>query len=413
MKIELHYGRGGQELRFPGERRPAILLPRPFPEAANEREIVAKALASPVGSPRLEEIVRPGGKVVVVTSDVTRPMPTAKVLPEVAKTLERCGVSEDDVTVVFGLGSHRAHTPEERMKLLGPQAAGLRAADSDPNDTVRLGTTRRGTPVDIFRPVAEAEHLILLGNVEYHYFAGYSGGMKAVMPGVSSREAIRHNHGFMLEDGARAGVLDGNPVREDIEEVREFRPADFILNVVLDEEKRIAGAFAGHPVGAHREGCRFLDSFYKVSLGERADVVVVSAGGWPKDINLYQAQKALDNAKHAVRDGGFVVFVAECGEGFGEGLFEEWMKTMKPRAMLEEIRKDFRLGAHKAAAIAEILSRGVSVHFASAFDADTVRKIGFVPFPSARLALDAALAGVGADASVCVIPFGGSTLPTA
>ena len=229
--------------------------------------------------------------------------------------------------------------------------------------------------------------------------------MKAVLPGVSSREAISHNHGFMLEKGARAGVLDGNPVREDIEEARSFRPVDFIVNVVLTEEKRLAGVFAGHSVEAHREGCRFLDSFYKVPLAEKADIVVASAGGWPKDINLYQAQKALDNAKHAVRDGGVIVFVADCGEGFGEELFEQWMKTLKPAEMLAEIRKNFRLGAHKAAAIAEILTRGVRIHFVSSFDPETVRRIGFVPFSSVGSALEAAYAAVKGAGSVCVIPL--------
>ena len=172
--------------------------------------------------------------------------------------------------------------------------------------------------MDIFTPVARADRRICLGNIEYHYFAGYSGGAKAIMPGVSTRAAIQANHSRMVEETSRAGLLEGNNLRADIEEAGAVCGIDFILNVVLDEHKEIIKAVAGDVTAAHRAGCAFLDTLYLKKIPRRADIIVVSQGGAPKDLNLYQTQKALDNAKHAVRRGGTVILVGSCKEGLGE-----------------------------------------------------------------------------------------------
>jgi nickel-dependent lactate racemase len=171
------------------------------------------------------------------------------------------------------------------------------------------------------------------------------------MPGVSTRAAIRSNHRFMVEPESAAGRLEGNPVREDIEESGRLCPSEFICNVVLDEHKEIIKCVSGHVVDAHREGCKFLDSLYAVKMEKKADIVIASAGGFPKDRNMYQAQKALDNAAHAVRDGGIIIWIAECSEGLGEKHFEDWMTGHeKASDMIEHIKRDFVLGGHKAAA---------------------------------------------------------------
>jgi nickel-dependent lactate racemase len=283
--------------------------------------------------------------------------------------------------------------------------------DSDPDDCVRMGVTSSGTPVDVFRPVAHADRRICLGNIEFHYFAGYSGGAKAIMPGVSTRDAIQNNHSAMVRQEAAAGRIDGNPVREDIEEAGRICGIDFIVNVVLNEKKEIIKSFCGHPVAAHRAGCAFLDSFYKICLPKRADIVVVSPGGFPKDINMYQAQKALDNARHAVRDGGIIVWLASCSEGLGEKHFEEWMTGhAKSSDMIEHIRRDFVLGGHKAAAIAMVLKKA-RIFLVSDLEPDFVRAIFLAPFSDAQGAVDAAFAELGSDSGVILMPYGGSTLP--
>jgi len=274
-----------------------------------------------------------------------------------------------------------------------------------------MGVTKLGTPVDITRIVALADRRIGVGNIEYHYFAGYSGGAKAIMPGVSTRAAIQSNHSRMVLPEASAGRLDGNPVREDIEEAMRFCPLDFIVNVVLDERKEIIHAVAGNVVGAHREGCKFLDKLYLKEVETRADIVIASQGGAPKDLNLYQTQKALDNAKHAVKSGGIIILTGSCGEGLGEAVFEQWMTTSEsPEAMIERIRQDFQLGGHKAAAIAMVL-KNADIYLVSDLAPDFVEKIFLKPFATVQAALDSAFEKLGQNASVLVMPYAGSTLP--
>lgn len=373
---------------------------------------VVRALRNPIGTGRLSTIVGPGEKVVIITSDITRPMPSSTVLPPLVDELTEAGVRYEDITVVFALGSHRKHTEDEKKYLTGEAIYNkIRCVDSDVQRCRMMGTTSFGTPVEIFEEVADADRVICLGNIEYHYFAGYSGGAKAVMPGVSTRAAIQANHSSMVKDAARAGAIDDNPVRQDIEEVVRFVPIDFILNVVLDENKRIIKAVAGHHVEAHRAGCRFLDSLYKVRIPRKADIVVTTPGGFPKDINLYQAQKALDNAKHAVREGGIIILLAACTEGYGESVFERWIKeSSSPDDLVAKIKNNFELGGHKAAAIA-LVEKKARVFIVSEMPAEMTKKLYMEPFESMDEALAKAFGELGRDARVLLMPHGGSTLP--
>ncbi len=409
--IPIGYGKEKIAFEVADTRLIGVLKPNAVEVTATGAAAVEDALDHPIGTPKLEEIVRAGQKVVIITSDITRPMPSKVVLPPVLQRLYRAGIAKSDITVVFALGSHRSHTPEEIERMVGAEiAAEIRCIDSDPEDVVHLGVTEEGTDVDIFRPVTEADVVVCLGNLEYHYFAGYSGGAKAVMPGVSTPRAIRQNHRMMVDERAYAGNVD-SPVRRDVEDCIRFQPIDFIVNVVLDETKTVIKAVAGHYIEAHREGCRFLDRLYKIELDRQSDIVVVSAGGYPKDLNMYQAQKALDNAKHAVRPGGVIVWVAQCAEGFGSATFESWMTTKTPAQMIEEIKRDFKLGGHKAAAIALVLQKA-SIYFVSDIDPDTVRAMSLTPFASAEAAFAAATEVCGHDSTVYVMPYGGSTLPS-
>ena len=412
MELLLGFGKQQVPVNVPDENLLAVLKPNEVEVGLTGEAEVRRALQEPIGSKRLSEIVQPGEKVVIITSDITRPIPSKTVLPPVIEELTTAGCKLEDITVVLALGSHRKHTEDEKKYLVGDALyEKIKVVDSDPKDCVHLGTTKLGTPVDIFRTVAEADRLICMGNIEYHYFAGYSGGAKAVMPGVSTRDAIQSNHSRMVLPTAKAGALEGNPVREDIDSVAEFVKIDFIVNVVLDEKKNIIKAVAGHYIDAHREGCKFLDKLYKIRIPQRADIVVVSAGGYPKDINIYQAQKALDNARHAVKDGGIIVWIASAKEGLGEGVFEKWMTTSpSSHFMVEEIQRNFQLGGHKAAAIGMVLDNS-RIFIVSDLEKEFLQKIFFEPYNSAQEAVDAAFAALGKDAKVIVMPYGGSTLP--
>ena len=414
MKVEVGFGKGTQSVEIPDQNILSILTPNDVPVDLMGPDEVKRALAAPIGSAPLRELVRPGAKIAVLTSDITRPVPTWDIMPALLDELYAGGAKAADITLYFALGSHRKHTEEERRHLAGDRAfEEIACVDADNSSCVHLGVTKRGTPVDVVKEVAEADMRICLGNVEYHYFAGYSGGYKAIMPGVSTFEAIQANHSLMVDEEAYAGHLEGNPVREDIEEAGAMCGVDFIVNVVLDEHKKIVHAAAGDVVKAHREACGYLDQMYKISIPKRADIVIVSQGGAPKDLNLYQTEKALDNSKHAVRDGGVVILVGSCKEGLGQPTFEAWMKeAAKPQDIIDHLKRDFRLGGHKAAAIAQVMGHA-DIYLVSEMEPDFVRSIFFTPFASLEEAYAAATEKLGRDASVYVMPYGGSTLPKA
>lgn len=414
MKLEFGFGTGVQSVELPEKNLMGVLMSNDVPRGFINEAEVARALAEPIGAPRLREIVKPGEKIAIITSDITRPCPTYRIMPPLLNELYAAGCRPEDIKLVFALGSHRPHTPEEKLKLAGERAMNeITCIDSDPDDCVHIGTTDRGTPVDITRSVAEAERRICLGNIEYHYFAGYSGGAKAIMPGVSTPAAIQANHSMMVKDECCAGNLDGNPLRQDIEQAAAMTGVDYIVNVVLDEHKQIVRAVAGDLVKAHREGCKFLDSMYMKPLEKRADIVIVSQGGAPKDLNLYQTQKALDNAKHAVRKGGTIILIGSCKEGLGSKVFEEWLLSAPTaHSMIERIGRQFQLGGHKAAAIAMVLENA-EIYLVSDMADDFVERIFLKPAHSAQEALDAAFARLGPDATVLCMPYGGSTLPRA
>lgn len=412
MEIEIGFGTKPQMVHVPDENLIGILKPNKVEVTDTGSACVEKALLHPIGLPRLSQMVKYGQKIAIIISDITRPVPSYKILPALLGELRAAGVCDGDITIVVALGSHRKETPEEIQKLVGEDVFNrIKCVNSSNSDFVSMGVTSRGTPVDICRPVAEADFRIATGNIEYHYFAGYSGGAKAIMPGVSTRAAIQANHCRMIQPDAKAGKLDGNPVREDIEEAAEICRLDYIVNVVLDEHKQIIYAVAGDRVEAHRAGCAFLDALYQKRLERRADIVIASQGGAPKDLNLYQTQKALDNAKHAVKEGGIIILVGSCQDGLGEGVFEEWMtKSSKPRDMIERIKNDFQLGGHKAAAIAMVLENA-DIYLVSELEASFVESIFLKPFNTVQSALEAAFARLGMDASVLVMPWAGATLP--
>ncbi len=413
MQLTFGIGTGTQSVEVAQQNLLSVLLPQEVAVPADQQALIREAIAHPVGTPPLEAIVRPGQKIAIVTSDITRPMPTGKVLPVLLEKLYACGAAREDICLVFGLGSHRKHTDAEHQKLMGTAYGEIRCYDSDPEGCVHFGTTQLGTPVDIDRHVAQADVRICLGNIEYHYFAGYSGGAKAIMPGVSTRAAIQSNHKWMVHPKACVRSLEGNPVREDIEEAAAMVGVDFIVNVVLNEHKQIVHAVAGHLVQAHRAGCAFLDTLYMREIPALADIVIVSQGGAPKDLNLYQTQKALENSKYAVRPGGIIILVGSCREGMGEKHFEDWMLEEKtPEDVLARLARGFVLGGHKAAAIAMVCQKA-DIYFVSEMEPQLVERIFMTPFATVEEAYQAAVAKLGAEAKVIAMPYGGSTLPKA
>jgi nickel-dependent lactate racemase len=410
--ISLAFGRESVSAQMPAKNLTGVLEPQVFREGRDARALVADALAHPVGTPSLGEMVHSGQRIAIVTSDMTRPCPSQQLVPFVLDELTAAGVPTRDVLVVVALGLHRRMAQRELEEALGRRVfQEVTVVNHDPSHTLHLGTTENGTPVEIFRPVAEADIRICIGNVDLHYFAGYSGGAKAILPGCASESAVTANHRLMTHLGSGTGRLEGNPVRFDLEQGVELLGVDFILNAVLDNRHQVVGAFAGDVIEAHRMACRMTAQRSRVPVQELADIVVAGAGGSPEDVNLYQAQKALDNAALAVRDGGIIILVGECREGLGNQIFEAWMRQAhSPDELLERLGQEFVLGGHKAAAIAKVTKR-VEVYLVSAMLEETARACGMVPFGHLNDAVSAALEKAGSEAAVLVMPAAASTLP--
>jgi nickel-dependent lactate racemase len=410
--IKLPYGDRSLEVEVHPDNLQDVLYPKEF--AAQDRdevEIIREALEHPIGSRLLSSQVHPGQRVAIVTSDLTRPCPSDLLIPPVLDELMSSGVLDEEITIVIGLGVHRPMSEAEIIELISPEIYHrIRVINHDPNDTIHLGVTSRGTPVELFRPVVEADIRICLGVLEFHYFAGYSGGAKAILPGCASRATITSNHSLMIQPGAGTGRIEDNPLRLDLEEGVAMLGVDFILNVVM-ENHHILGVVAGDLTAAHRKGCELIAARGKVPLPRKADIVIASPGGYPKDINLFQAHKALENASCFVREGGALILVAECREGLGNDVFEKWMlEASSPSEILERFRKGYVFGGHKAARIANTLKHN-SISLVSSLPDGLVKRLFLSPFPTPPSALEDALVKIGPDSQVLVLPQALSTIP--
>ena len=296
VHVSLRYGTGSVKVRIPEDRLLGVLRPKP---SVKRGQRVPAALSKPIASEPLPKLLDRKDKVAVVVSDVTRPCPTRRILPHVMRLLKTCGIRRDNVRILIATGMHRGHTPAERRRLLGRFAASIsRVVDHRTDSVQHVGTTRRGTEVSVNPLLLDADFALAIGNVDVHYFAGYTGGYKAVIPGLAGKETTEKNHSLMILPNAEPGVIESNPVREDLEEAGQFTGLRYILNVVLDEANRIVAGFAGDPIAAHRQAARIVDDLVKVPIKENADIVVASAAGYPRDINLYQAHKAIEDRRH-------------------------------------------------------------------------------------------------------------------
>ncbi len=408
MQVLLRHGKGSVKLEIPKSRVLETVKPG---RSVFRGQSVSKALASPIGAEHLQRLLDRDDEIAIVVSDITRPCPTQEILPSVMRLIKRSGVSRDNVRILIGTGTHRSHTPAEKRAILGWYSTSIRQVVDHTMDSVQyVGTTSRGTRLSVNPLLLDVDFALAIGNVDVHYFAGYTGGYKAVVPGLAGRETIEKNHGLMTLPNADPGVAESNPVREDFEEAGQMVGLRYIVNVVLDESNRIAGGFAGDPIAAHRAAARTVDEREKVPIKELADIVLASAGGYPRDINLYQAHKAIENASHAVKNGGTIILVAECAEGFGSATFEHWMMTT---SSLDEIRDrlsgQFILGAHKVFALSKIARRANIVIASSKFQTDSVV---LKTCKKPQDALNDAWDRHGRDTSILLMPYAMNTLPT-
>ncbi len=412
MKVSLNYGHDSMALDIPDENYMGSLSPKDVGEIEDPVNEVRRALANPIGSKKLKELVSSQDKVIILASDVSRPCPSYVLLPPILKELNEAGLSNDQITIVFGLGVHRKQTEEEKKRLVGEEVYNqVKCIDHDIDNCVKIGTTKRGNQVFIFKKALDADFVIATGNLEFHYFAGFSGGAKAIAPGVCGRETIANNHKHFLDSGAKAGLIKGNPVREEIEEIGEMVGINFMVNAVLNSHKKVVRVVAGDVTKAHREGAEYINNIFGVKIDNLADIVITSAGGYPKDIDLYQTHKAMENASLAVKNGGIIIVAGECRDGLGEESFAEALDgKLSPFELMEELKNNFILGRHKASRIANI-NLNTEIYLVSNL-ADEIKKNLFIEsFDSLEEAFSKAIKVQGENAKVLVMPYGSSTLP--
>lgn len=416
VDVWLPYGKTDVCVRIPARNLLGTIEPMDREGAFNAKAEVERALKEPIGSKRLSEIAKPESKIAIVVDDATRKAPNEVMLLPVLSELNAAGVKDENITVIFGCGTHRAVKPEEAELLVGAEV--LRRVktishDCRATDLVFLGTTKtHGNRVFINSIFAGADIKVLLGDVGFHYYAGYGGGRKSVLPAVSGEETIKNNHSMLLNANARTGILEDNPVHLDMVEAARMAKVDFILNVVENKKGEVVKAFAGDLEQAFMEAVKLVDQMYRITIDRRADIMVVSAGGHPADMNLYQAYKGLDNALDAVKRGGVIILVAECPEGYGNQVFYDWMSRLGDLKNVErEVKRNFILGGHKAYYLLKalqnhqiILVSSMPDYYAtSIFKLKTARAVNDALIEAFRIA--------GSAARVWAMPHGSYTLP--
>lgn len=354
MNIILPYGYKNIEVNIPDSCKITMLEPKKRPDflpdflkgVENEEEIVDAALENPIGLEKLESILNSQSTVAIVVDDITRPTPAKIILKPILKKLHDIGIEDNKIDIIFAYGSHRVHTKEEKEILLGSQILSkYRVHDHNAHEVSMLkeyGTTSRGTPVLINKIAALADLRILTGIIKPHCQAAYSGGGKSILPGIASIGTIIYDHNFDSVSKGLIGVVEGNPMRNDIEEAADKLGVSFILNVVLDSDKKIVAAVAGDMIKAHRVGCNILDSLCRFTVNKQMDIGIVSCGA-PFDINLYQAINGIVSLikikTPVIKKNATIILAAECSEGLGHSIFKKW-RRMEPQDILDKIKNN-------------------------------------------------------------------------
>ena len=416
MELKLGYGRGALSFAYDEARFRLLDV-----EARDERPLtdveIGEAFDAPVGSPPLGDVVSAGESVLVVVSDATRASASAQVVNLLVRRLIEAGVSPGDVRVIFATGIHRAVTQSEKRELLTPFIAQrIRTLDHDAYDAASmtgLGATEHGTPVEVNRALREHDRVILTGGINFHYFAGFTGGRKSVCPGLASARTIEATHMLAMDferggrrRGVGTGLLEGNAVHEECERVASEVAPSFLVNAVTDERGRAVRVYAGHWREAHRRGCADYLAEHSVEIDERRDLVVAGCGGWPWDINLIQAHKSLEMAAHACKEGGDIILVAECADGLGRADFLKWFDAAGSRALEAGLREGYEVNGQTAWSLL-VKAEKYRVHLVSRLADEEVSRMGMTPARN----LEEALARVGQNLEGYVMPRAQALLP--
>jgi lactate racemase len=416
MEMELSYGRDSLSFTF-DESRYRVLAG----DSTNEKPLsdveIGEALEAPIQSPPLDDLFSPSDSVLIVVSDATRATASAQIINILVRRLIQIGISPADIAVIFATGIHRPVSSDEKIELLTPFIAQrVRTIDHaayDSSQMTLLGATEFGTPVEVNRALKEFSHVVITGAIGFHYFAGFTGGRKSICPGLASAQTIEATHMLALDfetggrrKGVGTGLLEGNAVHEECERIAAMIQPRLSINSVVDERGRATRVYAGDWRGAHRQGCREYLTEHSTEIEKKREIVIVSCGGFPYDINLIQAHKALDMAAEACSDGGTIVLLAECRDGLGRQNFLTWFSEANSRALEARLRDGYEVNGQTAWSLLTKAER-YRILLVSSLPNEDVRRMRMIPAKS----LNDVLKAVDPAVEGYIMPRGAALLP--
>lgn len=423
--VTLKYGKGSFELNMPDERIVEIIEGAAYPAIENLEEAFNEALDNPIGTPALKDIVKAGETVCIVVSDITRAwIHYERFLPILLNYLNRAGIPDKDIFLLIAYGAHRIQSEAESRQMFGDEVVDRVRLEhstgiSEACKYRHLGDTTRGVPIEINELALDADRLILTGGLVYHLMAGYGAGRKAVLPGISSYRSIQMNHNLCLMEkvgeGSNPEIVSGNittnPMHEDQMEIAEAANADFLINVINNAEGKLARYVTGHWDKAWRDGIKTIDDIYGVPIKALADCVIGTAGGYPKDINMYQGVKTQDNACKACKRGGVVILLLECEDIMEPPDFIDWFKYESLYDREVALRKDFTVPGFISLHMGEDAKRYHHIIVTKPENKELIEKMGMQVAKDLDEALVKAEEILGKDFSVTIMPLASNTMP--
>ena len=415
MRVEMRYGTGTLPIEIPDKNVAGVLEISDSIPLSDEDGAVREAIGQPIASQPLVELARGRESACIVISDITRPVPNKVILPPMLETLEATGIPREKITILIATGIHRPNNAEELEIMVGRDIMEtyriVNHFSQKPETHTYLGETENGTPVHIDKTYLESDLKVITGLIEPHLMAGYSGGRKAICPGIASVETMKVMHGpeLMEHPKSAVGILEGNPFHAEATKIALMAGVDFNLNVAIDKERRITGVFAGDMVESHRVGAAFVEKQAKVTLPEPVDAVVVSSAGYPLDSTFYQAVKGLLTAVEIVRHGGSILLVAACSEGIGSKPFTDLIfKTDDLTAFVQGLYNpaNFVIDQWQLEELAKVARKADIYFYTDGIPYHQRSKLFVHPLKQAQEGITEILNQYGEDAQIAVIPEG-------
>ena len=416
LHFDLAYGTGTLPLDLPDGLEPVVLVANEQPALPDAVQAVRDGLKNPIGAEPLVKQLKDKKpeKIVVVVNDETRPTPYYAFFPPLVEAFEEAGIRDEQVTFVIATGIHDPHSKELNEKTYGKHMTDrfkfVSHIAKDDDSLVHMGRFDSGYEFYVNKLAVEADFLITVGVVMPHYFAGFSGGRKSILPGLAGFRTVEQNHARMVELMDNLPPIRQNPVSLEMIEAARMVGVNFIINAVTGSNKEVVKIVAGDLVAAWYEAVETSSSMFEIPFEKQVDICVSSACGYPRDVNMYQAQKALDHADRITRDGGTIILVTESPSGYGEDVFERWMREgMTPQQIMDRIRTNFVMGGHKAYGFAKVAANKKFI-LVSSLSAEDSLPLFATKAESVQAAFDAAL-DENPGATVAVLPQGSLTLP--